>query len=447
MIPASPRALLESCLAAAVRSADPRPAMDRALATRTPPDVPVYIIAAGKASRAMAESLVAWLARHQREPAGGIVVETESGGAIHPSLASYTGDHPLPAAASGAAAQAIHRLVGTIPSGAAVHVAISGGASSLIAGPLPELAMDDVAVLFRLLLHSGLDIDAVNAVRKRVTRWSAGRLALACHPCTMTTWIVSDVPGDDVSTVGSGPCVVDPWTVEALQGVLHESGVGARMPVGLQAACRRDTPAAELIPGVESIIIASNRTAMQGAVGAAQEAGCVIRAADELLSGSAATTGRRVAATTIRAAIEWHAQNAALVEEGFGASIKPLFLVWGGETTVQIAEDPGRGGRCQELALAAAEALEVSPHPVTLLAAGTDGRDGSTDAAGAVVDNTTWERLRKRGIDGTAALETHDAHPALESVGALVRTGPTGTNVMDLVLAVVMPSFRTDASR
>ncbi len=421
--------------------------MDRALAMRTPPDVPIYIIAVGKASHPMAESLVAWLGRHQREPAGGVVVGTAAGGTIHPSLANFTGDHPLPGARSAAAAQAIHRLVGRIPSGAAVHVAISGGASSLIAGPLPELAMDDVVELFRLLLHSGLDIGAVNAVRKRVTRWSAGRLALACHPCMMTTWIVSDVPDDDVATVGSGPCVVDPWTVEAVQAVLQESGVDAQMPVGLQAAFRRDTPPQAMVPDVESIVLASNATALQGAAVAAQEAGCVIRMEREQLAGSAVATGRRVASATIRAAREWHAQNAALEDEGFGTAVKPLFLIWGGETTVQITGEPGRGGRCQELALAAAEALEVSPHPVMLLAAGTDGRDGPTDAAGAVIDETTWDRLREYGIDGAAALESHNAHPALDSVGALVRTGPTGTNVMDLVLAVVMPSVRTDGRR
>ncbi len=445
MIRATPRALLESCLAAAIRAADPRPAMDRALATRTPPDLPVFIIATGKASQAMAESLVAWLAQHGRGPAGGVVVGTEVGAAIHPSLAALSGDHPLPGAASRAAAQAIHQLIGTIPSGAAVHVAISGGASSLIAGPLPGLAMDDVVELFRLLLHSGLDINAVNAVRKRVTRWSAGRLALACHPSRMTTWIVSDVPGDDIATVASGPCVVDPWTVDTVNAVLQQSGIDAQMPVGLRAAFRRDTPAT-LVPEVESIVVVSNTTAMQGAAAAAQEAGCVIRMADEQISGSAAATGRHLAATTIRAAREWHAQNASLEDEGFGAAIKPLLLVWGGETTVQIAGEPGRGGRCQELALAAAEALEVSPHPVTLLAAGTDGRDGPTDAAGAVVDETTWGRLHESGIDGSAALAAHDTHTALDAVGALVRTGPTGTNVMDLVLAVVMPAARTDGS-
>lgn len=446
MIPASPRALLESCLAAAIRAADPRPAMDRALATRTPPDLPVFIIAAGKASHPMAESLVAWLAQHGRDPAGGVVVGTEVGAAIHPSLTVLSGDHPLPGPASRAAAHAIHQLIGTIPSGSAVHVAISGGASSLIAGPLPGLVMDDVVELFRLLLHSGLEIDAVNAVRKRVTRWSAGRLALACHPSRMTTWIVSDVPGDDIATVASGPCVVDPWTVDAVHAVLTQSGIDARIPVGLQAAFRRDTPAGTLVPDVESIVVVSNTTAIQGAAVAAQEAGCVVRMAGEQISGSAATAGRRLAATTIRAAREWHAQNAALEDEGFGAAIKPLLLGWGGETTVQIIDEPGRGGRCQEVALAAAEVLEVSPHPVTLLAAGTDGRDGPTDAAGAVVDETTWGRLHESGIDGSTALAGHDTHTALDAVGALVRTGPTGTNVMDLVLAVVMPAARTDAS-
>ncbi|MBA2293391.1 MAG: DUF4147 domain-containing protein [Gemmatimonadales bacterium] len=443
MSASSPRPLLESCLAAAIRAADPRPAMDRVLATRTPPDVPVFIIAAGKASEAMAESLVAWLALHRRNPAGGIVVGTETATAIHPSVLALVGDHPVPGAASHAAARAIHELVGTIPSRSAVHVAISGGASSLIAGPLPGLAMNDVTALFRLLLHSGLEIGAVNAVRKRVSRWSAGRLALACHPSAMTAWVVSDVPGDDLATIGSGPCTADPWTAEAVRSVLNRSGVGARMPAGLNPAFVRDTPSPSLVPEVESVVVASNTTAMQGAVAAAQAADCLIRVDHDLLSGDAAEAGRRLAATAINAAREWHAQNEVLKDEGFGGALRPLFLAWGGETTVRITGEPGRGGRCQELALAAAEALEVSPHPVTLLAAGTDGRDGPTDAAGAVIDQTTWEQIGELGIDGAAALAGHDTHRALDAVGALVRTGPTGTNVMDVVFAVVMPAPAT----
>ena len=433
----SPRETLEYCFGAAVAAADPQRALATALAGEPVPRGPVYIVAAGKAAAAMAEAVVRWLESNRLAPAGGVIVSNVDGPAPHRSLQRLVGEHPVPAAGSHRAAETIHHLVGTMPSDATVLVALSGGTSSLIAGPLPGLAMADVTAAFEVLLRSGLDIDAVNAIRKRITRWSAGRLALACQPGTVRCWAISDVPGDASHVIGSGPCTADPWTRDRVAALLDAGDLRSQLPAALAAAFVRETLKPDQLQTPDVTVVASNADARLGAARGAQERGLVQRIADGHLTGEAADIGRTIATQAMRTAREWHTQNEALRDEGLADRVRPLLLIWGGETTVALGDSAGRGGRNQELALAAARMLEVSPHPVTILAAGTDGRDGATDAAGAVVDPASWQQLIDAGISPDAALAAHDAYPALDAIGALLRTGPTGTNVMDLVLALI----------
>lgn len=435
----SPRQSLEQCFHGAVTAVDARRAMEVALGRRPAPTRPVHVIAAGKGAAGMADALAHWAEASGASLAGGVVVGPVAPSSRHPALKYAAGDHPVPREQSRRAAALIHDYIAQMSPDAEVHVAISGGASALIAGPLPGIAMDDVTKVFDALLGSGLAIDQVNAIRKRVTRWSAGRMALACHPSAVTAWIISDVAGDDVSVVASGPCTADPWHRDDVAQLVRQHDLGGLLPSSFAAALTRETPKPGLpaLDGVAVHLVATNAHARRGAADAGQSLGMVQRVNDSLLSGDARQAGRAVAIEAMRAASEWAAQNTALSDEGFGANVRPLLLIWGGETTVALGDDRGRGGRCQELALAAAEMLDVSPHLVTLLAAGTDGRDGPTDAAGAIVDPTTWGAITSAGIDPSVALARHNAYDALDAVGALLRTGSTGTNVTDIVLALV----------
>jgi hydroxypyruvate reductase len=432
--PESATGLLRRCFAAAVAAVQPAGALRAPLRATAHDRSPSWVIAIGKAAAGMAASITDWLAGDGRALAGGVVVGPAAeaigsawttavwpAGQSHGTVRFTTGDHPIPRDDSARAAAAIAELVQQIPAGADVHVALSGGGSALIAGPLPGLTMADVTATFDLLLTSGLDIHEMNAIRKRITRWSAGRLGLALAGRQVHVWVISDVPGDDLTSIASGPCTGDPWTSDDVRRLLNGSRLAEQLPGSVRAAITRETPkpGEPGLLGITPIIVANNRTALIAAADTAREAGVAVRVMDNPLHGEAAAMGQRIAGTM--------RQNS-----GRG----PELLIWGGETTVTVTGPYGIGGRSQELALAAAEALRDAETVGTLLAAGTDGRDGPTDAAGAVVDRDTWQRIVTAGRDPAADLSGHNAHPALDAAGALVRTGPTGTNVMDLAIAL-----------
>jgi glycerate 2-kinase len=433
--------LLHRCYGAAVAAVQPAAALQVPLRAAPAGPAPCWLIGVGKAAHGMTAAITDWLAETKRQPAGGIVVSPsresgailESGSATarrsgdmageapHASLRIFVGDHPIPRDNSARAAAAIGDVVREIPRHADVHVAISGGASALIAGPLAGLTMADVTSTFQLLLTSGLDIHEMNAVRKRITRWSAGRLALALADRRVHVWVVSDVPGDDLSSIASGPCTGDPWTTDAVRRLLTKSGLIERLPSLVQAALAHETPKPTdpALAAISPRIVANNRTALTAAADMARRSGVAAEVMRDPLVGEAAAMGRRIADAMRKA-----------------AGSLPQVLLWGGETTVTITGGHGRGGRSQELAMAAAQVLHDTQTGGVLLAAGTDGRDGPTDAAGALVSRHTWQQVTDAGRDPAADLSHHDVYPALDAAHALVRTGPTGTNVMDLAIAV-----------
>jgi glycerate-2-kinase len=331
-------------------------------------------------------------------------------------------------------------------------VLLSGGASSLLAGPLRGMSEADLGHLFELLFGSGLDIRAMNAVRKRFTRWGAGRLALALAPARTHCFVISDVPGDEVADVGSGPCAPDPLTVREVIALLQSAGIFERIAPSMRAylgAVARglmpETPKAAhpAFAHVSTRLIGTNRLAVDAVVRCAASLSVRAERAATALEGDAARCGERIAETLLERARR----------EAIGV------IVWGGETTVQLTRAPaftGRqlearggiaapgtppsGGRCQELALAASRLLAAAGETgrrVTLLAAGTDGRDGPTDAAGAFADGAVWEAIGAAGRDPALALTRHESYTALDGAGALLRRGLTGTNVMDVVIGVV----------
>ena len=441
-----PRDVLTQLYRAGVQAVAPGPALEQALQ-----EIPaasrarrVWVLAIGKASYAMAVAAVKTLTAWRCEIAGGIVVSPSAERAPHPAIACVTGDHPVPGRNSLAAASRLEDVVARVGATDEAWVLLSGGATSLIAAPDGPVRPDELAQLFDLLLGSGLDIDAMNLIRKRFSRWGAGRLALALAPARVRNFIISDVIGDKISVIGSGPCVPDQSNAEYVHGLLTSAGLWDRLPLMI----RRRLLAAETDPSletpkpgdaafrkVERRIIASNRMALDAMAAKGRALGLEPRVVSDALNGEASTAGDALATT----ALSYCEPHASTLSGRLGLPC----LIWGGETTVTLGNTTGgRGGRCQELALAAARTLAThrAAAQVTLIAAGTDGRDGPTDAAGAIVDGNTWESIQRAGRDPARDLSAHDAYPALDAAGALLRTGLTGTNVMDVVVALCRPA-------
>ncbi|HET6779258.1 MAG TPA: MOFRL family protein, partial [Gemmatimonadales bacterium] len=307
---------------------------------------------------------------------------------------------------------------------------------SLIGAPETGLTPADLQSLYSVLMGSGLDITAMNQIRKRFSRWGAGRLARALCPAPVRVYIVSDVIGDDLPSIGSGPCVPDPTTAGDIRVLLQRAALWPRIPeaarrmiLSVESGETAETPK----PGDQAFarvtleLVASNRLALEAAAKRAAELGLAPEIVEVPLAGEAATAGASVADNLLN--------NCARLPIP-QPTVRRLCRIWGGETTVTLGDHPtGLGGRSQELALAAARTLAAT-RGVSLLAAGTDGRDGPTDAAGAIVDGTTWKAIATAGRDPERDLARHDAYPALASAGALVKPGLTGTNVMDIVIGV-----------
>ncbi len=429
----SPESLRRDALAihaAGVAAADPARCLQLALEGEPAPAGRAWILALGKAGPAMAAALTAHLKARRLEPAGGIVVAPEPGPEGTNGIPQVAGDHPVPGEGSFRAAQALGLVTARVGARDEAWVLLSGGTSSLVAAPVPEIPGADFLALHRLLGAAGLPIDELNAVRKRFARWGAGRLLLALPAHRVRVFCLSDVPGDNPADIGSGPCEPDPATAADVRRILERADLWVRVPSSIRVLIGRveqgllpETPKGDnpAFRRRATRIVGSNRTAVAGAAAAARQRGYDTWTAPAALTGEAAPAGRRLAAELLAQA---------------GRVRHPVAIIWGGETTATLGAASGQGGRCQELALAAAEILAGAEIPCALLAAGTDGRDGPTDAAGAIVDPSTWRAIGLRRGDPSSVLARHDAYPGLDQVGALLRTGPTGTNVMDLVIGL-----------
>ena len=371
----------------------------------------VIVIGAGKASAPMAMAIEELVADRLH---GGCIVVKYGHTSPLKYLRLYEAGHPVPDAAGALGAQGIENAVRGLNPDDLVIFCLSGGASSLLPAPRPPLTLADKQTVTALLLASGADIHAVNTVRKHLSRLKGGRLALACAPATVLTLVISDVPGDDLSIIGSGPTTPDYSTAADALAIVTKCLPASQVPPAVIAALSQpETRTPKDFAHVHQQIIASNRIAINAVGRATKPAEFFI--ADPL-------TGEA------HLAAENFCRRAAALPSG-------SLLVAGGETTVTLGEHPGRGGRNQEFALAAARWTMAHDVPLTVLAAGTDGNDGPTDAAGGVVDGTSWERAIAAGLDPHRALAGHDAYPLLQAIGDLVITGPTNTNVMDLAIA------------
>lgn len=366
-----------------------------------------HLLAFGKAAAAMADGALA----ARPEPAAGLVITKHGhlGGrcAGRPRLRCLEADHPVPGAASLAAGEALLEFLAAAPADARFLVLISGGASSLVEALVPGLDLDGLARLTDRLLAAGLPIDRMNAARRAVSRLKGGRLARHLRGRPACALLISDVPGDAPWVIGSGPLSPAPDD-DALPAAARDL---------LAAAEPEPVPPPEAFRNIDTHVIATLEDAKAAAAAAAEARGLPARVHGTFLEGDARTRGARLG--------RWLR----------GADAPPGCHIWGGETTVRLPARPGRGGRNQHLALAAARELDGADG-IRLLACGTDGTDGPTADAGGEVDGATLARGRARGLDADAALAAADAGSYLEAAGALVATGPTGTNVMDLVLAL-----------
>lgn len=325
-----------------------------------------------------------------------------------------TAAHPYPDAGSVRAGEALLAFIDRMPRNAQVLVLLAGGASALVER-LPEgVTLEQWQAVNDWLLATGLDIHACNYVRKRLSLIKGGRLAQRLAPRRVLGLIISDVPGNDPAVIGSGPLTADAGASAAPPLALEAAPAFVRDLLGrAPSAPSADDPA---FAAVEIRIIATLEDAKQAAAEAARGRGHRVRLEPEFVGGDAIAAGERL--------------GRAL------AGVAPGTLcVWGGETHVTLPARPGRGGRCQSLALAAACALQ-GKEDLFLLAAGTDGTDGPGEDAGALVDGGTVGRGQAQGLDPRRSLATADAGTFLAAAGDLVRTGPTGTNVMDLMLGL-----------
>jgi hydroxypyruvate reductase len=429
--------LLLDLYRAAIAAAAPGPALAARL-RRLPQQSGrrVWIIALGKAALPMATTAADVLGAGAGQLAGGLIVAPEGSASPDPRITLCLGDHPEPDARSLTAAMTLADVTAQVDAGDEIWVLLSGGTTSLIGAPEPGLTPADLRSLYALLLGSGLDITAMNQIRKRFSRWGAGKLARALYPALVRVYIVSDVIGDDLASIGSGPCVPDPTTARDIHGLLERAGLWPKVPeaarriiLSVESGETAETPK----PGDRAFarvtleLVASNRLALEAAAKRAAELGLAPDLVEVPLAGEAVAAGASVADNLLNNCVRLSIPQPMR---------RRLCRIWGGETTVSLGDHPtGLGGRSQELALAAARTLDGA-REISLLAAGTDGRDGPTDAAGAIVDGTTWTAISAAGRDPAQDLAGHDAYPALASVGALVKPGLTGTNVMDIVIGI-----------
>ncbi|HKZ17182.1 MAG TPA: glycerate kinase [Geobacteraceae bacterium] len=343
----------------------------------------------------------------------------------------FEAGHPIPDENGQRAAERIADLVGRADEWTLVVTLISGGGSALFVSPHPLISLAEKQKTTDLLLKAGADIHELNTVRKHLSRVKGGRFAEIIHPATGISLILSDVIGDRLDVIASGPTAPDPTTYRDALDVLATYRLLNTVPesvvellLGGENGRLPETPKPgnPLFHKVTNRIIGSNGTALEAARKKAEGLGLRTEILADTLSGEARETGK------------WLAHKAVAVKRTAGSGT-PLCLISGGETTVTVTGG-GKGGRNMELALSFAAEIE-GISGITLLSAGTDGTDGPTDAAGAVVDGRTAGRGRTMGLNPEAYIRNNDSYSFFERTGELFITGPTGTNVMDMQLILV----------
>ena len=418
-------------LHAAIAAADPTGPVHAALhaAPELAGNAAVHAIAVGKAACRMmhaAESLL-----HDRVATRLVIVPHGTDCA-----AAHRASHPIPDQSSVNAARAVVAALAQVPRNEPILLLLSGGASALIAHPADGISIADYAECVRLLNRAGASIAELNTVRKHIDQLKGGRLATLAAPRRVLGLVLSDVVGDRVDVIASGPLSPDPTTFADAIAILQQCGVWQRCAESIRTTLRRgandltlETPKRTAdMAHARTVVIAGNATARNSAAEVARRLGYRVVEADTSLTGEARTGGVSLA------------EQARALQDTLAADDAPVCFITGGETTVTV-RGTGRGGRNQELVLAAALALENTTG-ITVGSIGTDGIDGDSDAAGAIAAADSIATARSKGTRPEAYLDDNDSFAYFTSNGGLIVTGPTGTNVMDVQVLLVEPRVR-----
>jgi len=384
----------------------------------------IRVVGMGKASAAMARAVEAVLEDHID---GGLLVVKDGHALPLARIRVREAAHPVPDARGVQATRELMEMVAGSEAGDLLFCLISGGGSALTPAPAPGVTLEEIQEVTRLLLASGATIHEMNTIRKHLSRLKGGRLARMAYPATLISLILSDVVGDDLDTIASGPTVPDGGTYQDCLEILRERGIRESAPTAvralLEAGARGEIPetpkAGDPVFGeTRNLIVGSNRMALEASRARATELGYETILPPGLEEGEAREVARA------------HVALAREILEARGPGAGPSCILTGGETTVTL-QGGGTGGRNQEFVLAAA--LEMDGlEGIVVLSGGTDGTDGPTDAAGAVADGATVRRAAALGLKAGAHLDANDAYPLFRRLGDLLMTGPTFTNVMDL---------------
>ena len=409
-----PKEFLKALFDTAVAAALP----DTCLAAHLPskPAGRTFVVGAGKAAASMAVDIE----RHWDGPLQGIVVTRYGHGARCKRIEVIEAAHPVPDQAAHRAAQRIVDLVSSLGADDLLIVLISGGGSSLLSLPAAGILLDEKRTITKALLRSGATIAEINCVRKHLSAIKGGWLAARAYPAHIVTLAISDVPGDDISTIASGPTVPDQTTLADARQVLARYQIDVSEAVHARLIDQNnETPKAgnAIFSKASSHIIASGKSALTAAEQAVRAAGYNCLVLGDNIEGEA----REIA--------KMHAAIAGFIVSDGKPVAAPAVILSGGETSVTVTGD-GRGGRNSEFALSLAIALHGADN-IHALACDTDGIDGSEDNAGAYVGPDTLAKLARAKLSPRALLENNDSYAAFQAIDDLIVTGPTRTNVND----------------
>ncbi len=402
----------------------------------TEPAGRLVVVAVGKAAEGMTRGAVAVFGDALDE---GVVVAPRDPGSGRPGrslpagFSQIQGGHPFPDQGSLEAGRVVRELVRDLGPADRLLVLLSGGASALMVDPVEGVSVDDLRVATRRLMDAGWPIGRLNGFRGRLDRLKAGGLAQLAAPARVLGLVLSDVAGGSLEVVGSGPLSPAPLRYRELEIDLRREGLWGELPSSLCTVIHEGTAPHPAAPSESEPAPSRNRVtlrdvgggaeALRAAGKAARARGFETQVLSDRLQGEARVAGRGLA------------RVGAAIQDGIGGVSLPACGLVAGETTVRVVGS-GRGGRNQEVALGAALALE-GRDGILVASLGTDGIDGPTDAAGAWADGQTVARARRLGWDAAKALAENDAYPFFDALGDLIRTGPTGTNVADLMLVLV----------
>ena len=383
----------------------------------------VYIAGAGKATAAMAFEAEKILQRELKE---GVIASRNAFDFPWHYVRAIEAGHPLPDSNSVMAGEEIIKLLAKLRQKDLMIFLLSGGASSMMMDLPVGCTLSDINTTFELLLNSGASIHEMNTVRKHLSELKGGQLVKKCGGATISCFIISDVVGNDMQVIGSGPTTGDDTTYQDAMNIIERYGLRKGLPFSIVSHIQKGIdgnisenpkPGDPVFRNTHNYIVADNTKALEAAKNKAAELGYDALVVSHSLSGNAED-----------AANEW-------VKTLTSLRGKNVCAIGGGETTVKVTGN-GKGGRNQHFALAAAIALKSSKD-ISLLAAGTDGSDGPTDAAGAFVNSSTYTKASGIGMNAEEYLRENNSYNFFDAIGDLLKTGPTHTNVMDLVVSIV----------